>query len=294
MGTILGVDPVTKKSIYDEAAGATNKEKIMTAAKSLLTSFKGGAAKSVLDFMDITSSEELLGVGRGENKSGQPLDRQGLITYMATGSQFRPLNFNKRIGLDLSLDVKAIDKLTSNFQQTIRGEKRTLKHSGDVDKIVKEYVELQERKRIAMQNLSKKIDIFKKVPYMRIYRDKKGNKETSQEVLGIDGVVKAATDNFFYDLKPEIVVSLVKPIVENSAQGIFIPDNPITEDTIMALKKKGYPIPLLQELAKKLGQAQISLAKRKLFDKPKSGSNPFSKYRTVKEYEELQKRKRGK
>ena len=273
MGTILGVDPITKKSIYDEAAGATNKEKIMTAAKSLLTSFKGGAAKSVLDFMDITSSEELLGIGRGENKSGQPLDKQSLISYFATGSQFRPLNLNKRIGLDLSLDVKAIDKIASNFQQTLRNEKKWIKTKDDVDEIVKKYIELQERKRTAMQNLSKKIDIFKKVPYMRIYKDRKGNKQTEQKVLGITGVVKSATDNFLYDLKPEIITSLVKPIVENSARGVFIPDNAISEDTIMALKRKGYSVPLVAELVKKLGQAQASLARRKLFDKPESGSN---------------------
>ena len=278
MGTILGVDPITKKSIYDEAAGATNKEKIMTAAKSLLTSFKGGAAKSVLDFMDITSSEELLGIGRGENKSGQPLDKQGLITYFATGSQFRPLNFNKRIGLDLSLDVKAIDKIASNFQQTLRNEKKWIKTKDDVDEIVKKYIELQERKRTAMQNLSKKIDIFKKVPYMRIYKDRKGNKQTEQKVLGITGVVKSATDNLLYDLKPEIITSLVKPIVENSAGGVFIPDDAISEDTIMALKRKGYSVPLVAELVKKLGQAQASLARRKLFDKPESGSNIFDQF----------------
>lgn len=278
MGTILGVDPVSKKSIYDEAAGATPKEKIISAAESIMKAFKGGGTKAFLDYMDITSSEELLGVGRAENKSGQPLDRQGLITYLTSGARFRPLNLNKRIGLNLSLDIKAIDKLSSNFQQVMKDEKRTLKTSKDVDRIVKEYVDLQERKRTAMQNLSKKIDIFQKIPYMRVYRDKNGKKETSQETIGKDGIIKAATDNLFYNLKPEIVQSLIKPIVTNSAQGIFIPDQEITDNLILTLKKKGYPIELLSELGQKLGKAQIKLTRGKLFDKPKSGSNIFDQF----------------
>ena len=278
MGTILGVDPVSKKSIYDEAAGATPKEKIISAAESIMKAFKGGGTKAFLDYIDITSSEELLGVGRAENKSGQPLDRQGLITYLTSGARFRPLNLNKRIGLNLSLDVKAIDKLSSNFQQVMKDEKRTLKTSKDVDRIVKEYVDLQERKRTAMQNLSKKIDIFQKIPYMRVYRDKNGKKETSQETIGKDGIIKAATDNLFYNLKPEIVQSLIKPIVTNSAQGIFIPDQEITDNLILTLKKKGYPIELLSELGQKLGKAQIKLTRGKLFDKPKSGSNIFDQF----------------
>ena len=67
--------------------------------------------------------------------------------------------------------------------------------------------------------------------------------------------------------------SLDLQLVPVQPSSVFIPDDAISEDTIMALKRKGYSVPLVAELVKKLGQAQASLARRKLFDKPESGSN---------------------
>ena len=285
MSTIVGVNPQTGKSIYDQAAGATAKDKILDGVENILGAAKGGLYKVITDHMKITPAEELLGVGRAMNRYGQPLDRQSLIMFLSTGTQFPIWNMNRRMGYDLAKDIKAIDELQNNFKKVLLDSDPKVYTTEDVNKTVEKYEKLQERKRKAMLNLAEKVRIFKNVPYTRIYKDKKGNKQTDQEKIGTTNLIRFATDDFNYSLKEELVFS----VVDDAEQNKFVPDQVIDDNFVQTLRRKGWDTDVISQLAKKLIASQIKFSNKKLSDKSESDSNPFGKYRTVKEYEERNK-----
>ena len=285
MSTIVGVNPQTGKSIYDQAAGATAKDKILDGVENILGAAKGGLYKVITDYIKIAPAEELLGVGRAMNRYGQPLDKQSLIMFLSTGTQFPIWNMNRRMGYDLAKDIKEIDELQNNFKKVLLDSDPKVYDTKDVDRTVKEYEELQERKRKAMLNLAEKVRIFKNVPYTRIYRDKKGNKQTDQEKIGTTNLIRFATDDFNYPLKEELVSS----VVDDAEQNKFVPDQVIDDNFVQTLRRKGWDTDVISQLAKKLIASQIKFSNKKLSDKSESDSNPFAKYRTVKEYEERNK-----
>ena len=192
---------------------------------------------------------------------------------------------NRRMGYDLAKDIKKIDELQNNFKKVLLDSDPKVYDTKDVDRTVKEYEELQERKRRAMLNLAEKVRIFKNVPYTRIYRDKKGNKQTDQEKIGTTNLIRFATDDFNYPLKEELVFS----VVNNAEQNKFVPDQVIDDNFLQTLRRKGWDNDVISQLAKKLVTSQIKFRNKKLSDESESDSNPFAKYRTVKEYEERNK-----
>jgi len=281
MSTLVGVNPQTGKSIYDQAAGATEKEKILDGVENILGAAKGGLYKLITDYMKITPAEELLGVGRAMNRYGQPLDKQSLIMFLSTGTQFPIWNMNRRMGYDLAKDIKGIDELKNNFKKVLLDSDPKVYNTKDADKLVEKYEKLQERKRKAMLNLAEKVRIFKNVPYTRIYKDKKGNKQTDQKKIGSKKLIQFATDDFYYPLKEELIYS----VINDAEQNKFIPDQVIDDNFIQTLLRKGWDKDVISKLAKKLVVSQIKFRNKKLSDEPESVSNPFAKYRTVKEYE---------
>ena len=122
-----------------------------------------------------------------------------------------------------------------------------------------------------MRDFAKRVDIYKQVPYTRIYRDKDGKIKEEQKVLGTEGVLASATDNFFYTPDETLLLTAAQGLVrEVNTEGtmdidslstdvpniVFTPDNPLKVPDVQTFyleaTKKGFREDLVNDLVNKL------------------------------------------
>lgn len=182
ISVITGRDRKTGKSIYDEAVGATTYDKLQNVLDNVvMKQLLGGSGKVIKDYITIENAEEVLGAGNALRSSGFPVTMEDLRMKVLTGSGSSTDNLNKRFGFDLAQKLKPIAATKINFQNKLRGLDYRLQTPEDVDALVEEYKNLQVRKREGMRDFAKRVDIYKQVPYTRIYRDKDGKIKKSKK-----------------------------------------------------------------------------------------------------------------
>ena len=262
ISVITGRDRKTGKSIYDEAVGATTYDKLQNVLDNVvMKQLMGGTGKVIKDYITIENAEEVLGAGNALRSSGFPVTMEDLRMKVLTGSGSSTDNLNKRFGFDLAQKLKPIAATKINFQNKLRGLDYRLQTPEDVDALVEEYKNLQVRKREGMRDFAKRVDIYKQVPYTRIYRDKDGKIKEQQEVLGTEGVLASATDNFFYTPDETLLLTAAQGLVrevntEDISNIVFTPDNPLkipdVQTFYLEATKKGFREDLVNDLVNKL------------------------------------------
>ena len=262
ISVITGRDRKTGKSIYDEAVGATTYDKLQNVLDNVvMKQLMGGTGKVIKDYITIENAEEVLGAGNALRSSGFPVTMEDLRMKVLTGSGSSTDNLNKRFGFDLAQKLKPIAATKINFQNKLRGLDYRLQTPEDVDALVEEYKNLQVRKREGMRDFAKRVDIYKQVPYTRIYRDKDGKIKEEQKVLGTEGVLASATDNFFYTPDETLLLTAAQGLVrevdtEDISNIVFIPDNPLKVPDVQTFyleaTKKGFREDLVNDLVNKL------------------------------------------
>jgi len=262
ISVITGRDRKTGKSIYDEAVGATTYDKLQNVLDNVvMKQLMGGTGKVIKDYITIENAEEVLGAGNALRSSGFPVTMEDLRMKVLTGSGSSTDNLNKRFGFDLAQKLKPIAATKINFQNKLRGLDYRLQTPEDVDALVEEYKNLQVRKREGMRDFAKRVDIYKQVPYTRIYRDKDGKIKEEQKVLGTEGVLASATDNFFYTPDETLLLTAAQGLVrevntEDISNIVFTPDNPLkipdVQTFYLEATKKGFREDLVNDLVNKL------------------------------------------
>jgi len=276
ISVITGRDRKTGKSIYDEAVGATTYDKLQNVLDNVvMKQLLGGSGKVIKDYITIENAEEVLGAGNALRSSGFPVTMEDLRMKVLTGSGSSTDNLNKRFGFDLAQKLKPIAATKINFQNKLRGLDYRLQTPEDVDALVEEYKNLQVRKREGMRDFAKRVDIYKQVPYTRIYRDKDGKIKEEQEVLGTEGVLSSATDNFFYTPDETLLLTAAQELVrevdtEDISNIVFIPDNPLKVPDVQTFyleaTKKGFREDLVNDLVNKLVNVYQTEFETPLFD----------------------------
>jgi hypothetical protein len=276
ISVITGRDRKTGKSIYDEAVGATTYDKLQNILDNVVwKQLLGGTGKVIRDYITIENAEEVLGAGNALRSSGFPVTMEDLRMKVLTGSGSSTDNLNKRFGFDLAQKLKPIAATKINFQNKLRGLDYRLQTPEDVDALVEEYKNLQVRKREGMRDFAKRVDIYKQVPYTRIYRDKDGKIKEEQEVLGTEGVLASATDNFFYTPDETLLLTAAQELVsevdtEDISNIVFIPDNPLKVPDVQTFyleaTKKGFREDLVNDLVNKLVNVYQTEFETPLFD----------------------------
>ena len=251
LSAITGVDMKTGRSLYDEAAGATATDKLLKAGEIIfLEAGRGGLYKLWKDYVETNNAEELLGEGRAVNKYGNPYNKDDLFAWVATGSRPRTVNMNQRIGYSIYRDLDSINKLKTNFKNILKDVDVGITTSEDIDKLVQEHVALQERKREAMRDLHEKVGEFSKLEFTRIYGNPK-NPKRERDTLDRNGVMAAATKNFQYNIDSNLG-QIISQLEKEKDKVRFIPDDFNIDQAREILKGKGYNMPLLIELNKKI------------------------------------------
>ena len=93
--------------------------------------------------------------------------------------------------------------------------------------IISKYKDLQGVKRDNFTKMAQTISLAENM----MYYDKSGNEER----YGYDKVLQAATDDFFYKAKPELLRGIASSILEHGQAGIFLPDNPASDQRIIQI-----------------------------------------------------------
>tara|TARA_R100000700_G_scaffold31916_1_gene39071 strand:+ start:1925 stop:6400 length:4476 start_codon:yes stop_codon:yes gene_type:complete len=267
-----GRDRKTGKSIWDEAVGATTEDQLKSLMDNVvIKQLLGGTGKVIRDYITADNAEELLGAGNALRKSGFPVTKEDIRTKVLTGSGSETNNVNKRMGFDLSERLKPIAATKVNYQNKLRNLDFKLQNREDVDNIVEEYKSLQQRKREGMRDFTNRVSVYKNYPYIRIYRDKDGKVKQEKELFGTEGVLAAATDDFWFRPDETLLKTAATEIAEEiDADGDldvdslstdipvvqFFPDYPLgTPDEksfYINLIRKGFREDLANELIGKL------------------------------------------
>ena len=219
-----GVDLETGKPLTDQAVGARTADQVKESVLNFLSKVEPGTSKAVRDYIEATNSEELLGEGNGQRASGFPLNSNDLKLLFGSGIRSVTTNVEKAIGYDLSKDLKAIAQTKPNFINEVTRLPYEKLTDEKINELVQTYKDLQERKYRGMQNLTKKVNEFKNIGYIRRYKDGKGNIQQEKKELEIEGVLAAASDDFWYKGDKSLIAPLIADVGKSSENGIFIPD----------------------------------------------------------------------
>jgi len=267
LSAFVGVDIKTGRPLYDEAVGATTADKILDFASILAESGQGGAYKIVEEYLKGKDAEKLMGEAIATNRFGTPYNTDDLLTWVATGGRTRTHNVNQRFGYSIYRDLKAIDELTNNFKTILKQQEPSLKTSDDIKKIVNEYKELQERKRVGLQNLHDKLNTFTDVYYKRRYYDKNKNIKEETKKLTREDVIRFATRDLRYNPSTDLLVTLSQ---DDYSKAFMLPDLSLFETNDLQnltpdLMNIGFRGDAYKELVTQLADAAKEYVKKPLF-----------------------------
>ena len=240
LNALTGVNPDTGRPFYDQAVGATFKDKAINFTEAVLKGMPGGTVKLATDYFKAKSSEELLGEGNAQRNSGFPLNPDDLVFLLRSGVRPVTTNVNKAIGFDLSKDIKAIAQTKNNFKTEIYKLPFEVISKEAADNLIEKFKTLQERKYVGMQKLAKKANVYKDIDYVRRFKEKGKIKEEPKK-LELDGVLAAATNNFWYSADDNLVLATAATIKNDiiESPSAFIPDSPNYGSLMKSLRERG-------------------------------------------------------
>ena len=273
MNVLTGTNNRTGKKVYENYAGITLKEKIKNGLDELLKPiYAGGSYKIIDDFIKINNAEELLGLGNAERKSGHPMTKEDLYVWGATGGRPETRNLTKEMGWNLYQDMLPLSESKARFQKAIYDLDPQVVTSKTMDEIVGIYKDSQERSRVAMQKLVRKIEVFGSTPVL-IKRKVNGKVKTIKDRVGIERVLEAATRGFKEEPNARVVEGLqglingLKSTMKQGREGmVYIPDNPLTDRFINSLLDKGFTNEQIGEISLKAANVLKDQAQRPLFE----------------------------
>ena len=199
-------------------------DKMKAGGKEIASALAPGSAEWFDKRADALSSEDKRGYALGRTASGFPLNSNDIEIWGWTGMRPQTMDVEKAMGYSLSKDIKIINNIPKVFNRFVDklGDKEYTPEIGK--KIVNKYLELQERKYFGLNNLSDKIRLFSNVSYYDL-----DNKKVD---FDITGVVRAATDDFWYDPDDMLLMSSTNKSIK---EGVFLADNPALDDRFMKI-----------------------------------------------------------
>ena len=226
---------------------------IMKAAgKELASALAPGSAEWFDKRSDALTSEEKRGWALGRTASGFPLNSNDIEIWGYTGMRPQTMDVEKAMGYSLSKDIKVINNIPKVFNRFVNDLEDDIYTPEIGEKIVNKYLELQDRKYFGVSNLSDKIRLFSNVSYYDL-----DNKKVD---FDIDGVLAAATDNFWYDPDERLLTSSTNKSIKD---GTFLADDPIKDKRLYKIIMDKYGVNSIGDII-----VRLTLAFEKIHGKP--------------------------
>ena len=222
------------------------------AGKELASALAPGSAEWFDKRSDALTSEEKRGWALGRTASGFPLNSNDIEIWGYTGMRPQTMDVEKAMGYSLSKDIKVINNIPKVFNRFVNDLEDDIYTPEIGEKIVNKYLELQDRKYFGVSNLSDKIRLFSNVSYYDL-----DNKKVD---FDIDGVLAAATDNFWYDPDERLLTSSTNKSIKD---GTFLADNPIKDKRLYKIIMDKYGVNSIGDII-----VRLTLAFEKIHGKP--------------------------
>ena len=246
LNVVSGVDTETGRPLYSrfgEQEGFSV-ENVKRAILELGSSIIPGSIEPLIKYAESAEAAQITKDGEGISKSGFPLRKNDIYTWMVSGIRPSTIDVKKSIGYSLSNQIKDMAQSKKAFESYIRTMPvKDYSNPKNMQDLLDKYTEFQDLKFRSSQRLSQKIDLFKKINYT----DRNGNRRK----FGLEQIIMAATNDGFYDRKKDVeAIALADSELNNYSRGIFLPDN-INDSSnfIKMLTDKGVPLTIFKQLA---------------------------------------------
>ena len=227
-------------------------DKMKAAGKEIGSALAPGTSEWFDKYSDSLTSEDKRGWALGRTASGFPLNSNDIEIWGATGMRPQTMDVEKAMGYSLSKDIKVINNIPKVFNRFV-AELEDDTYTPEIgEKIVNKYLELQDRKYFGISNLSDKIRLFSNVSYYDL-----DNKKVD---FDIDGVLAAATDNFWYDPDERLLTSSTNKSIKD---GTFLADDPIKDKRLHKIIMDKYGVNSIDDII-----VRLTLAFEKIHGKP--------------------------
>ena len=156
-------DSKTGRPIFEDAAGNTVRDKLVTSAKRLGDLIMPGTIKDgMFDWFTAAEAEKVLGRGLGQ-VNGRRMSVDDVQEWWKTGVRPTTLDLDQAVGYSISRDLKSINKLRNVFNQYVND--LDVKSADQVPDIIQKFVELTDRQRKAEDDLRTKIKLIGNISY---------------------------------------------------------------------------------------------------------------------------------
>tara|TARA_R110001592_G_scaffold363277_1_gene683016 strand:+ start:1915 stop:6597 length:4683 start_codon:yes stop_codon:yes gene_type:complete len=224
-------DSRTGRPIFEDAAGNSVRDKLVTSAKRLGELIAPGTFKDgFFDWFTAAEAEKALKT-RGEGQvNGRRMSVEDVKEWWKTGVRPTTLNLNDAIGYSLSRDLKSINKLKNVFNQYIND--LNIKTDDQVPDIIEKFIELTDRQRKAEDDLRTKIKLIGNISYTPY-----GSSTTKKLSDNPQLILQMANKKDLYRLDERIALMA---ILKDNSKKFFNPVDYLDNDIIKSkLESKG-------------------------------------------------------
>ena len=280
MNIVVNQDLETGRPIHSKVPNESDMDRLWTEVEEVMSNIMPGSAKVVNRWKKMFASEQhrrKLAIERdpdnknpedlGRTNYGFPLTIKDLAIWTIGGIRPNTFDLKKAIGFNLSKDIKALGESPRELLKEISKLPDAAYTKETEQKIVGIYKDFQNRNYQATSDLADKARIFANMSYI--------NLDGKRVPLGIEGVLAAASRDFWYEIPPKLLIANLSRNVKN---GLFKADNPIdlNNEITRIFMDKGWTTQS-QSLLQALGKAYAEQPVREL----KGGSDQSYTYGNV-------------
>ena len=217
--------------------GMSPTEDALDTIEEVAGAFKFGTVNGVQKHMKALESEDKRGLGKGQTRSGFPLNSKDTGTHLKTGIRPNTMDLRKTVGYAIYKDIEEVNKTVPAFKNYLKGfEDRTIYQEDIQDMVAKArkyYTTERKRQARLSDSISKSGQI--------VYTNKKGNRVN----FGLEDVIRSATS----DGERKLDKKVIGPLIRNAAGGVYFPSNLMTDrDMKNYMLKLGWPVQAYEAL----------------------------------------------
>jgi flagellar motor protein MotB len=264
MNIVANQDLETGRPIHSKVPLEPDMDRFWTEVEEVMSNIMPGSTKIIDRWKKMFASEQhrrKLAIEKdpdnknpedlGRTNYGFPLTIKDLAIWTLSGVRPNTFDLKKSIGFNLSKDIKGLGHSPKELLREISKLPDKAYTKETEQKIVDIYKDFQNRNYQATSDLADKARIFANMSYTNL----KGKRVP----LGIEGVLAAASRNFWYEIPPKLLIANLN---RNVKDGIFRADNPIDlkNEITRIFMDKGWATQaesLLQALGRAYGERPV-------------------------------------
>mgnify|MGYP003636081653 FL=1 len=199
--------------------------------------FRFGSVNGVQKHMKALESEDKRGLGKGQTRSGFPLNSKDTGTHLKTGIRPNTMDLRKTVGYAIYKDIEEVNKTVPAFKNYLKGFEDRSIYQEDIQDMVAKAREYYTTERDRQARLSDSISKAGQI----VYTNKKGNRVN----FGLEDVIRSATS----DGERKLDKKVIGPLIRNAAGGVYFHSNLMTDrDMKNYMLKLGWPVQAYEAL----------------------------------------------